>query len=313
MAKKPRTERRILEPRLPAIRKRLREARGDRSLQMAKDAIEESSRKLKLGPNRKGIQINRTDVRRFEGSDKARPNATPSPDYVRAAAHAFGVKEVDLFAEDVPGWPLESLRQKYEQRRSERELQLRLKHGGPRDGERDRLRDQVSRILVRVCGVPPPQRPIEEMPHDVLAWIHDRIERLFWEAFWHRGLSEEELLKKAYDFARSIPSPPRLSGEGFRRYEEIDEGRLKRWWASQEEAYRALMNPNTTFTPEEMNLGRYGQGGFPEPFEKYVGRFDEWFDEEPEISEEEALKIARTEPPEVDPIKTRVSYDPTET
>ena len=104
-----------------------------------------------------------------------------------------------------------------------------------------------------------------------------------------RGLTEDELLKAAYAFARLIPTPPRLSRHGFLSYDgEIDEHCLRTWWDRQAEALRTAMRPSK-FEPEDMNLGRYGQGGFPESFEEWLKKFDEWFNETPEISEEDRV------------------------
>lgn len=275
--------------RRPAIQRRLSEARGRRSLQEAARVIEEASELLAKAGLGRAFKVHRSEVRRWEGKEKGRENALPSIDYLRAAAHAFGVEEAHLLAEDVPAFSADDLRRELEERRAGHAAQLRRQATSEQDVARDLLRDRVAEVLGRAARLPPPPRTREALPRDTLSWILDDLQRLFWAAFSDRGLTDVELLERAYELGRLVPTPPRLPPDGFLGYPEIEEARLRRWWVLQAEALRELLRPNElrSFNPDDMNLGRFGE---LEP-RKWAAWVHKWADA-PEPSAEEVINQA---------------------
>lgn len=286
---------RVPERRADVTRRRLREVRDDCSLRRTVKLVSAAASELKI-PGR----YTYVDVARFEGSDKSR-SPRPPVDYVRAFARAFAsrrfalAKEMSepelleyLLAEDVFAWNPEDLKDWLEARDSLRAKHVRRHPRTAADRRRDTLRDRVAYVLVESARIPLVQRGATEMPRDTIAWIIDDLERLFWEAFYRPDADETELLELAWGFGRLIPTPPRLSKRGFLRYSEIEEARLRRWWIHQSEALRCLLRP-TDFSPDVMNLGRFGEGGYPLPWRDWMAKWDV----ERPVERQEVIRKAR--------------------
>ena len=81
---------------------------------------------------------------------------------------------------------------------------------------------------------------------------------------------------------------------------EIGEQELRRWWMLQAAALRILMRPShRAFEPEDMNLGRFGEGEDPEKWQKWMAHWEEI----PEPPKEPTLAAAREPRAEEDAIR----------
>lgn len=258
---------RVSGARAPEVRRRLRETRGAESLRETVKKIEAADPALTVYP---------TDVRRYEGGDPER-DPLPPVDYVEAFAKAFDVDPDYLLAKDVPDYSVDELREMWASLTARFEAQMPQDPRSSEELARDQLRDRVALMLLLGSSLPhsPNDNPFEQLPRDTLAWIQDDLQRLFWEAFSSRGLTENDLLERAFELGRSIPTPLRLPREGFLRYAEIPERVLERWWIHQSAALRELLRDNSEFVPEHWNLGRYGEGGYPVRWEDWMRRFDD--------------------------------------
>ena len=283
----------IPDERLPEVRRRLIEVRGDLSLRKTADKLEGH-----------GIKAYAADVRRFEGKDPKRPKSKPSMEYIDAFSQAFDVPQTYLVADDVPIRGGVDLVEHWEKaRRSWGKARRTFQALGPRppeddqDRSRDQLRDAVHIALIEASGLPFPQKnpSVWVAPFDTLTQIHMDLQRLFWEAFMSRGLTEERLVELAVDFGRLIPTPPDLSSEGFYRWSEAGEDTIRRWWTLQSEALRVLVRPHD-FRPEDMNLPRGATGGYPTPLELHLMRLADRTVPERQETISRALKVLYAEP-----------------
>lgn len=268
------------DARLPTVRRRLREVREEEGLSL--------NRTVKVVSQFARTSYSHVQVRRYEGGEKGRSDR-PANKYVHAFARAFsdsrfatarGLEESELraylLAEDALAFPVNQLAEGWREHRRAYAAHLRRASQEGKDVRRDLLRDQVSAGLGMAALLPHPQPDGVALPRDTLSWILDDLQRLFWEAFGTRGLNPEETQELAVRFGFLIPSPPRLPVQGFLRYSEIPEPTLRRWWVLQAEALRVLLRPNRhPFEPEQMNLGRFGEGGYPVPWREWVKDWDE--------------------------------------
>ena len=276
----------IPDERLPEVRRRLIEVRGDLSYRKTAAKLEEH-----------GIKAWAADVRRFEGLDRKRPKSKPSMEYIDAFSQAFDVPQTYLVAEDVP------IRGGVDLVEHWRKARKSFQDLGPRPPENDQdrisdqLRDAVHIALIEASGLPFPQKSpfVWVPPFDTLTQIHMDLQRLFWEAFMSRGLTEERLVELAVDFGRLIPTPPDLSSEGFYRWSEAGEDTIRRWWTLQSEALRVLVRPHD-FRLEDMNLPRGATGGYPTPLELHLMRLADRTVPERQETISRALKVLYPEP-----------------
>lgn len=279
---------RVPRERLAAVRKRLAEVRGDVSLDKTKDMVAEASVELGLGPKSKGFACYHSDVGKWEGREKGR-DTSPPVEYVEAFAHAFregrvarekGWQEAELrdylLATDVLTFSEEQVRGAWERRRRAFRAQVR---GEPPTDELFLLRERV-RYLLGASALLPDLQDGDRMSRDPVLWIIDDLERLFWSAFKDRGLPPADLLRCAIELGRAIPTPPRLPGarsqgesRAFALFSELDPAELRRWWLHQSEALRTLLRPST-FDPDDLALGRFGEEGYPVPWNEWAEAWD---------------------------------------
>ena len=250
---------RVAEQRAEEVRRRLKQTRTDLGWSFWRTVKEIKKTAHKV--------VYATEVRRYEGSDDAR-KPVPTVDYVRAFAKASGKQEGYMLAEDVLPFDVQRAVEDY------RELRKRFLSKMPRpptskeERETERRRDAVASILLNAVGIPMGWKrdPRGWLAGDVLAEIHEDLQVLFWEAFDNRGLSDEELLDRAFEFGSSIPSPTHLPRDGFVDTPDIGEIELRRWWRLQSEALRILLLPNENFRSENQRLMPNARGGFPTPY-----------------------------------------------
>ena len=254
---------RVPEQRAEEVRRRLKQTRVDLkwSFWRTVKEIKETS----------GVVAYATDVRRYEGSDNAR-RPVPTVDYVRAFAKASGKQEGYMLAEDVLSFDVQRAVGDYRDLRKLFLSKMPRPATSQEERETERRRDAVASILLSVVGIPMSWKRDARgwLAGDVLAEIHEDLQVLFWEAFDNRGLSDEELLDRAFDFGSSIPSPTRLPRDGFVDTPDVGEIELRRWWRLQSEALRILLLPNLNFRPENQRLTPSARGGFPTPYRKVM-------------------------------------------
>ena len=250
---------RIPATKASAVRKRLREERTRTTWGLRKTRTKVLAVLRQMDPDAK---LQPTDVKRFEGSAGTGRTPLPPVRYVEAFAEAAGVPLDYLMADDISPWPVEELEAVFRGIKADYRSRLRQPASTEEDRARDELRDKVAKTLLLASGIPlPPQRsPLGRHRDDVLAEIYVDVQILYWEAFWDRGLNEDQLLEAAMQLGRMIPSPIKLPADGFLPLEEVSEDRLRRWWLLQSEALRVLLRPSE-FENERMNLGRGGELG----------------------------------------------------
>ena len=224
---------RVPEQRADEVRRRLKQTRTD---------LEWSFwRTVKEIKKASGVEVYPADVRRYEGSDPAR-RPVPTVDYVQAFAKASGKPERYVLAEDV--LPFDVRRAVEDFRSLGEALRERIPQAATSTAEKkvERRRDAVANTLALAVGLPVPTKYRRGwLTGDVLAEIHEDLQLLFWEAFDSRGLDDDELVERAYEFGTQIPSPHHLHRKGFVDTPHVGEIELRRWWRLQSEALRILL------------------------------------------------------------------------